>query len=221
MTAEAEILQELVKAVNCPDWWTIGITSAITIVNAAIMVWLGWKQYKLQKRQTESQEFGIYKKLFSLLSCANMEIETFLSVLETYLCKSSFEDAMGCLQNDKSRIDKLLTDFKEGYVDFELKISKKSFNKEGYMRILSLMSLILRLTIESLEKGKAHLQAKAQAVDFEDEDNAYAQLIVAHFNDVNIHTTQMQCLKRFIKVKKSVRCDEKFLDKIKQKCKIC
>ena len=45
MTAEAEILQELVKAVNRPDWWTIGITSAITIINAAIMVWLGWNQY--------------------------------------------------------------------------------------------------------------------------------------------------------------------------------
>ena len=86
--------------------------------------------------------------------------------------------------------------------------------------ILSLMSLILRLTIESLENGKAHLQIEAQTVDFDDEDNAYAQLIGAHFNNVDIHTTQMKCLKRFVKVKKSVRCDEKFMNKIRRKCKI-
>ena len=60
-------LSELVKAVEKPDWWTIGITSAITIVNAVIMVWLGINQYKLQKRQTEAQEYEIYRRLYLLL----------------------------------------------------------------------------------------------------------------------------------------------------------
>ena len=199
-----------------PAWWSVILSAISTIAVIAI----AYVQIKLQKRQTEAQEFGIYKKLFALLSCANVEIETFLSVLDTNLCKSSYEEAMGCLKDNKARIDKLLTDFKESYVDFELKISKKNFNNEGYMRILSLMSLILRLTIESLENGKAHLQIEAQTVDFDDEDNAYAQLIGAHFNNVDIHTTQMKCLKRFVKVKKSVRCDEKFMNKIRRKCKI-
>ena len=71
MTPETQILQELVETVNRPDWWTIGITSAITIINAAIMVWLGVKQYQLQKqqtklqeRQTKQQEYDIYRRLY-------------------------------------------------------------------------------------------------------------------------------------------------------------
>ena len=52
MDTNTQILQELVEAVNRPDWWAIGIT----VVNALIMVWLGWKQYKLQEEQSKSQE---------------------------------------------------------------------------------------------------------------------------------------------------------------------
>ena len=46
------VLSELIDVIRRPDWWTIGIT----IVNAAIMVWLGWRQYKLQQQQTELQK---------------------------------------------------------------------------------------------------------------------------------------------------------------------
>ena len=40
-------LAEEVEQLNEPDWWVIGIT----VVNALIMAWLGWRQYKLQKQQ--------------------------------------------------------------------------------------------------------------------------------------------------------------------------
>ena len=33
------VLSELIKAISRPDWWTI----VITVVNAAIMVGLGWR----------------------------------------------------------------------------------------------------------------------------------------------------------------------------------
>lgn len=42
-------LDKLIEAVNSTDWWTIGIT----VVNALIMIWLGWKQYKLQEQQNK------------------------------------------------------------------------------------------------------------------------------------------------------------------------
>ena len=42
-------LIEAVEELNSPDWWTIGIT----VVNALIMIWLGWKQYKLQEQQNK------------------------------------------------------------------------------------------------------------------------------------------------------------------------
>ena len=76
------VLSELIKVISRPDWWTIGIT----IVNAAIMVWLGWRQYKLQqqqtelqKRQTEAQEYDIYRRLYLLVSNANNEIDEFIN----------------------------------------------------------------------------------------------------------------------------------------------
>ena len=62
-------MDKIVEAINSPDWWTIGITA----VNAVIMVWLGWKQYKLQqqqailqKRQTESQMLDTYRNQYSI-----------------------------------------------------------------------------------------------------------------------------------------------------------
>ena len=75
------MLSELVDAINRPDWWTIGITCTITVVNAAIMVWLGVNQYKLQRRQTEAQEYETYKKLYSQLNAVNAEIKMFVANL--------------------------------------------------------------------------------------------------------------------------------------------
>ena len=45
-------LVEEVEKLNEPDWWVIGIT----IVNAAFMAWLGWRQYKLQQKQTKQKK---------------------------------------------------------------------------------------------------------------------------------------------------------------------
>ena len=56
-------LIEAVEKLNSPDWWSIGIT----IVNALIMIWLGCKQYKLQKEQSKLQEYAIYRKLYELV----------------------------------------------------------------------------------------------------------------------------------------------------------
>ena len=42
-------LELLAENASNPDWWTIGIT----VVNALIMIWLGWKQYKLQEQQNK------------------------------------------------------------------------------------------------------------------------------------------------------------------------
>ncbi|MBQ8735954.1 MAG: hypothetical protein IJY75_08300 [Bacteroidaceae bacterium] len=68
-------LAEEVEKLNSPDWWIIGIT----VVNALIMIWLGWRQDKLQQRQTElqkqqilQQEYEIYSQLYKLVKKANL-----------------------------------------------------------------------------------------------------------------------------------------------------
>ena len=71
------LLEELVEASNRPDWWTI----VITVVNAVIMTWLGISQYKLQKRQTDAQEYELYRSVYLLINNVQTEIDEFLTNL--------------------------------------------------------------------------------------------------------------------------------------------
>lgn len=215
-------LDGLVEAVNRPDWWAIGITSAITIINAAIMVWLGWNQYKLQKRQTEAQEYNVYRKLYILLSNANSEIDNFIEELDRLLWAPWHNSDKNALSRKKTHIDKLLSDLRESYVDYELKLSKETFNKNGYLKILSLMSRVLQHTIDSLEKGEAQLSQGYQTIynvngDMEEGDIRH---ICSHFKGGVMLDALYQTLKQFVELKKSVRCDDSLLESIRAKCKI-
>ena len=81
MDYESEILLnrlvEEVEKLNEPDWWVIGIT----IVNAAFMAWLGWRQYKLQQQQTKIQEHEVYKSLYSLINSIHNTSRSFVNSL--------------------------------------------------------------------------------------------------------------------------------------------
>lgn len=56
MTPETEILQELVEAVNRPDWWSVIATIIAAIVAAVITYVLGRRQNRLQEQQLKLQE---------------------------------------------------------------------------------------------------------------------------------------------------------------------
>ena len=222
MTHETQILQEFVEAVNCPDWWTIGITSVITIINAAIMVWLGWNQYKLQKRQTEAQEYDIYRKLYILLSNANSQIDGFLNDLDKALWEPYYNMDKEFLKRKQTFIDKLMKDLRDGYIDYELKFSKEAFNKDGYLQILSLMSRIIQQTTISLEKDEVEIFQGVQTITSErgKEDEAYALHITLHFKENYLRNVLIQNLESFIELKRKVRCDDTVLESIRTKCKI-
>lgn len=232
MTPETQILQELVEAiknfdipaeaVNRPDWWTIGITSAITIINAVIMVWLGWNQYKLQKRQTEAQEYDIYRKLYILLSNANSQIDGFLNDLDKALWEPYYNMDKEFLKRKQTFIDKLMKDLRDSYIDYELKFSKEDFNKDGYLQILSLMSRIIQQTTISLEKDEVEIFRGVQTITSErgKEDEAYALHITLHFKENYLRNVLIQNLESFIELKRKVRCDDVVLERIRTKCKI-
>ena len=222
MTPEPQILQELVESVNRPDWWTIGITSAITIINAAIMVWLGWNQYKLQKRQTEAQEYDIYRKLYILLSNANSQIDGFLNDLDKALWEPYYNMDKEFLKRKQTFIDKLMKDLRDSYIDYELKLSKEAFNKDGYLQILSLMSRIIQQTTISLEKDEVEISRGVQTITSErgKEDEAFALHITLHFKENYLRNIVIQNLESFIELKRKVRCDDVVLERIRIKCKI-
>ena len=70
-------LIEAVDKLNSPDWWTIGIT----VVNAIIMIWLGWRQYKLQQQQTKQQDYEPNKELLVIIKGIDNQIEHHLYTL--------------------------------------------------------------------------------------------------------------------------------------------
>lgn len=212
------LLNNLIDAVNGTDWWVVGIT----FVNAAIMVWLGWNQYKLQKRQTEAQEYDIYRKLYTLLSNANKEIDGFLFNLWDALCEPTYKIDKDFLQRKQTVIDNLRKDLSESYIDYELKFSKDIFNKDGYLQILSLMSYIIQHTILLLGKNEIQLTNSMRGFDSDRDkkDEIYAISIVKCFPRGHWQIVLKQNLELFIQQKRIVRCDNAILDNIKEKCKI-
>lgn len=216
MDYESKIL--LNNLVSNTDFWTI----VITAVNALIMIWLGWNQYKLQKRQTEAQEYDIYRKLYKLLINANNEIDGFLHSLWEALWEPQYELDKDFLQRKQTFIDNLTKDLAENYIDYELKFSNAPFNKDGYLRILSFMSRIIRYIISSVEKNEMLLMRGVQSLEYENgkEDEAYASAIARQVTQPYWHTVLMQNFESFIRQKKAVRCDNAVLDKIRKKCKI-
>ena len=215
-------LVEAVDKLNSPDWWTIGITSAITVVNAAIMVWLGWKQYKLQQQQFRTQEYEILKRLYILVSNANRLIDNFIEDLDMSLWEPCYNSNKDALSQKKTHIDNLFKDLRESYTDYELKLSKDSFNKDGYLTIFDLMSRLLQHTIESLEKGEAHLSQGHQTVHSVsgDMEEGHIRHICLHFKGRRMQNLLYMNLRRFVELKKSVRCDDSLLERIRAKCKI-
>lgn len=216
MDYESKIL--LNNLVSSTDFWTI----VITAVNALIMVWLGWNQYKLQKRQTKVQEYDIYRKLYTLLSNANNEIDKFLEDLFHGLWEHHYKADKNFLQRKLTLIDNIRKDLSESYIDYELKFSKDIFNKDGYLQILSFMSQIIQNIISSVEKNEVRLIQGVQSLKYEEgkEDESYASAIANRITQSYCRVVLMRGLESFIQQKKVVRCDNALLDKIRKKCKI-
>lgn len=211
-------LELLAENASNPDWWSIGIT----VVNAAIMIWLGWNQHKLQKRQTEAIDYDTRKRLFVLLNNANTEIDNFLYDLWRHLWEPHYTHNKDFLNKKRKHLDKLKKDLLDSYVDYMLKFPDDAFDKDGYYNILSNMSSLVQQVTSSIEDGTLHLVQGVQEISYiaDKEDEAYAtaisQCYKTHFDQV----VSLHNLSGFIRQKRKVRCDDKFVESIKAKCKI-
>ena len=219
------VLSELIKVISRPDWWTIGIT----VVNAAIMVWLGWRQYKLQqqqtelqKRQTEAQEYEIYRRLYLLVNNANNEIDEFLKNLYMGTWQPHIQMDKDYLLRKQKYIEQLRKDLSENYWDYKLKFSQESFNADSYHNILSQMFYVLQQFNESMTKGEVNIAQGCQQFTCERgrEDETYAFIIASCFKTMDLKDMIMGVLMNFVEQKKALRGSEAILDFIKAKCRI-
>ena len=214
--------EQLIDALDGPDWWSIGIT----IVNALIMVWLGISQYKLQKRQTElqqrqteAQEYEIYKRLYMLLVQVHNEVNEFMHNVSFGTWGTYYQADKELLVRKEKSINQLKNDLLTNYVDYELKFSKSLFDKEAYRQILNTMSAILFHVNQAIEKDEVNMPVGSQQIPSIDGDmeKGEAFALAGRFKHMEF---MLQGFMNFVNQKRRLGSCEEALKVIKEKCKI-
>lgn len=228
MDSNPQILQELVEAVNRPDWWTIGITSAITIINAAIMVWLGWKQYKLQQQQTKlqeqqtkQQEYSLYNRLYKLVKDMDFLITEHMST-SFYYYGALRGAAPVRFTEKKSQVSECIKELDYCWVDFELKFPQEKDVVEKYRFVLTEMrdiyhSLNNRVLFEKEEnRDSLKIRKRCRRVNSEDDYELKKGLLSLLPRGTN-RKYMDECLSRFLEDKEYLE-KSNLLDKIAKHC---
>ena len=207
--------EQLIDALDGPDWWNIGIT----IVNAMIMVWLGISQYKLQKRQTEAQEYEVYKGLYLLLVRIHKELDEFLNSISWGTFEPYYKADKDSLKRKVDHINQLKNDLANNYVDYELKFSKDLFDKMAYYQILDGMISILHFVNQAIDRNEVTMPMGVQQYPSIDGDmeKGFALAIAKRFKS---HDMMFSGLMSFIEQKKEIGSCEDVLKVLKKRCKL-
>ena len=137
------LLNRLVEAIDSPDGWTIALTIINTIavvVIAGIQIWMQWQQTKLQKRQTEAQEYELYRKLACIIKEIHFESKFVIFDVFRYL-----RSEIPISPNNNhwgvkvKKYNDLYQQLKNCSVDIELKFSKSLIDIEAYNKVLTTM----------------------------------------------------------------------------------
>ena len=228
MDYKTQILQELVEAVNRPDWWAIGITA----VNALFLGWLAWRQYQLQKQQTKlqeqqirQQEYEIYSRLYKLVQKADVEIDYYLDEITSSLGVAPWKRAEdGFLQRKLDYLLELRKDLEQSAIDFEIKFSKDFFDLKGYRHILSSMTFNLRHLVKMVEEKQMYYDGPGpQSISSVEGSIEKGQVyyIAQHIKDRQYEVAVGSNLLHFIEDRKKLGANgNDILAKIRERCKV-
>ena len=221
MTDESKILfEQLIEAINSPDWWTIGIT----VVNALIMIWLGWRQYKLQQQQTKQQDYEPNKELLVIIKGIDNQIEHHLYTLFYMLIDGVKSSIISRFSELKTELDALVKQVNDHKIDFELRFPAEKTLISDYIMICFYMYNIYSTFQKHIENENIDLEIifdidKAAKIISLDNDEKYKEEILFYIKDENVHKSIMTSIDIFIKKKISI-LDKKYADKIAERCKI-
>lgn len=144
MDYESKILfNRLIEAIDSPD----GLTIALTIINtiavvviAGVQIWMQWQQTKLQKRQTEAQEYELYRKLACIIKETHFESKFVLSDIQWYLINQTpIQPGDNHWRMKVKKYNDLYQQLENCRVDIELKFSKSLIDIEAYNKVLTTM----------------------------------------------------------------------------------
>lgn len=213
-------LDKLVEAIekpDGPDWWSIGITA----VNALIMIWLGWKQYTLQKQQTNAQEFDTYRNLYNIIKEANFQIDNFLANLWKAEWRPTYQFDANFIKDRYDELSNLCRILNDNITDYELKFSKDFIDINGYHSISQLMLRVYRDMSRLASENKIIYIEGMQRIFYnqDNEDKAYIDAVSRQFVNEGISRYIKSNLESFVRERDNVR-NNNVLEKIRERCKI-
>lgn len=139
-------LDNLIEAINRPDWWSVILSAISTIAVIVIAV----VQIRLQKQQTKAQEYSRYKELYSIIYDIDLLINHFLFSIYAGMSSSRDLDALRCrltkMFNDAYNAERLLM---QKIIDFKLKTNDGESKIREYQYILINMSNIASLIADA------------------------------------------------------------------------
>ncbi len=214
-------LDNLIEAINRPDWWAIGITA----VNALIMFWLGWRQYKLQQQQlrlqeqqNKQQEYDLYSRLYESLCDMNTFADTL--IYKIYATISYSNDTNGIRDSFMKlfeEVNDLHSQLNKCSVDVDLKWAEQ--NKaiiEYYNLIISSRNLLVFL-IKMVNAEK--INTCNSIANLNDDDTESLIKFIVKQCDANIASKTDKMLTNYSGTVNAIN-NINILTKIKERCKI-
>lgn len=216
-------MEKLGEYITNPEWWSVGATIMAAVVAAVITYIFGKRQEKLQqlqteliKRQTEAQDFEVYRKLYPLVYSANNRIIWFMEDLWAALWEPTYRfNGENFLSIRINEIDRLINELSLNRIDFELKFSKDFFDLNGYIEVLSQMSNIGHSIEDAIKKGDAILEKGTHRGTVN-----MSMDIAKHLANSDKQMVIYERLNNFIEIKNNVNISENILIEIKRRCNI-
>ena len=133
------LLNKLVDAIDSPDWWAIVLTAINTIavvVIAFMQIKIQTQQTKLQKRQAETQEYELYKKMASIIKKIHLDVQSITPCINYHLTSIDTLQSNKIWKEEINNCVDLFRQLNSCKLDLELKFSQKFIDIEAYFDVL-------------------------------------------------------------------------------------
>ena len=219
-------LVEAVEKLDSPDWWVIGIT----VVNALIMSWLGWRQYKLQQQhlnlqeqQIKQQEYSLYNRLYKLVKDMDCLLKNHLYDIFVYYgpLRDKYQEPFA---KKIEQVSKCINVLDESWVDFELKFPNETKTIELYKQVLIEMLHTYQLfhpmlSVEKEEKRSIRdILHSISEVEIIKDDNKMKEAILSLVDNEGVKDCLKSDFDYFLQDKQSLN-NSRLLSKIAEHCR--
>lgn len=205
-------LVDEVEKLNSPDWWVIGIT----VVNALIVAWLGWRQYKLQQRQTKQQEYELYRRIYNCVY--SIHTKAYGIAIAVYVGLSKCDKIYW--ENFKKEIFELNKEIKDISVDLSLKFITEKNIKDKYEISLGAILNVVRITDciiqKDLLKDNFYENIESLLKDVTKNEKELLPVIYSAIKESEERNKLIKAVNDFILYRKGL-CNSEFLDKIRSR----